>query len=161
MDKMKSLAIAIALGWLTACGGGSGRGNPTAPTPTAPANVAGSYNVAMGASSTCSANLPPQARVLHYVANIAQTGAAVQVELLADVIWSTVTVTGTVSGQTINFLSFSFSEITTAGGVALVAKGTANIAADGSITGTLNGTYQAASGTSCNAANHPIHLVKR
>jgi hypothetical protein len=159
MAKMKWLAIAIALGWLTACGSGSGRGNPTAPTP--PANVAGSYNAAMGASSTCSANLPPDARVLHYVANIDQAGAAVQVQLLADVIWNTVTVTGTVSGQTINFSSFSFSEITTAGGVALVATGTANVAADGSITGTLNGTYQAASGTSCNAANHPIHLVKR
>src|SRR5688500_19164094 len=32
----------------------------------------------------CSANLPPQARVLHYVANIAQTGAAVQVEQCSD-----------------------------------------------------------------------------
>ena len=154
---MKWLAIAIALGWLTACGGG----NPTAPTPAPPANVAGSYNAAMGPSSTCSENLPPDARLLHYVANIAQAGAAVQVQLLGNVIWNTVTVNGTVSGQTINFSNFSFSEITTAGGVALVATGTANIAADGSITGALNGTYQAASGTSCNAANHPIHLVKR
>jgi hypothetical protein len=152
------LAIAMAIGSLMACGGSS----PTAPTPPAtPANIAGSYDAAIGASSTCSANLPPDTRVLHYVANIAQTGAAVQVQLLAPVVWNTVTVNGTVSGQTINFSSFSFSEISTAGGIALVATGTANVAPDGSITGTLSGTYQTPSGASCNAANHPFHLAKR
>jgi len=155
---MKRLSVAMAIGSLMACGGGS----PTAPTPSAtPANIAGSYNATIGASSTCSANLPPETRVLHYVANIAQTGAAVQVQLLAHVIWNTVTVTGTVSGQTINFSSCSFSEISTGGGIALVAAGTANVAPDGSITGTLSGTYQTPSGASCNAVNHPFHLAKR
>jgi hypothetical protein len=161
MHKMKWLAIAMATGSLMACGGGSGGSSPTAPTAAPPANIAGSYNATIGASSTCSANLPPETRVLHYVADIAQTGAAVQVQLLAHVIWNTVTVNGTVAGQTVNFSSFSFSEITTAGGVALVATGTASVAADGSITGTLSGTYQTPSGANCNAANHPIYLVKR
>ena len=159
MDKMKWLAITMAIGSLIACSGGS---SPTAPTPAAtPANIAGSYDLAIGASSTCSVNLPPDTRVLHYVANIAQTGAAVQVQLLANVIWNTVTVNGTVSGQTINFSSFSFSEISTAGGIALVATGTAHVAPDGSITGTLSGTYQTPSGANCNAVNHPFHLAKR
>jgi hypothetical protein len=161
MHKMKWLAIAMATGSLMACGGRSGGSSPTAPTAAPPANIAGSYNATIGASSTCSANLPPETRVLHYVADIAQTGAAVQVQLLAHVIWNTVTVNGTVAGQTVNFSSFSFSEITTAGGVALVATGTASVAADGSITGTLSGTYQTPSGANCNAANHPIYLVKR
>ena len=156
---MKWLSIATAIGSLMACGGGS---SPTAPTPAVtPANIAGSYNVTLGPSSSCSANLPVETRVLHYVANIAQTGGAVQVQLLAHVIWNTVTVNGTVSGQTINFSSFSFSEISTAGGIALVATGTANVAPDGSITGTLSGTYQTPSGASCNAVNHPFHLAKR
>jgi hypothetical protein len=155
---MKWLAMATAAS-LVACGGG---GSPTAPTPAAPpANIAGSYDAAIGVSSTCSANLPPETRVLHYVANITQTGAAVQVQLLAHVIWNTVTVHGTVSGQTINFSSFSFSEISTGGGIALVATGTANVAPDGSITGTLSGTYQTPSGANCNAVNHPFHLAKR
>ena len=157
---MKWLVIAMVIGALMACGGGSGGSSPTAPTP-APANIAGSYDASIGASSTCSANLPPETRVLHYVANIAQTGAAVQVQLSGQVIWNTVAVNGTVSGQTINFSSFSFSEISTAGGIALVATGTANVAADGSITGTLSGTYQTPSGANCNAVNHPFYLVKR
>ena len=156
---MKWLAMATAIGSLVACGGGS---SPTAPTPAVtPANIAGSCDAAIGAASACSANLPPETRVLHYVANITQTGAAVQVQLLAHVIWNTVTVNGTVSGQTINFSSFSFSEISTGGGIALAATGTATVAADGSITGTLSGTYQTPSGANCNAVNHPFHLAKR
>jgi methenyltetrahydromethanopterin cyclohydrolase len=159
MDKMKWPAVAMAIGSFMACGRGS---SPTAPTLAAtPANIAGYYDASIGVSSTCSANLPAETRVLHYVANIIQTGAAVQLQLLAEVIWNTVTVTGTVSGQTVNFSSFSFSEISTAGGIALVATGTANIAPDGSITGTLSGTYQTPSGANCNAANHPFHLAKR
>jgi hypothetical protein len=77
------------------------------------------------------------------------------------VIFNSATITGTVSGQTITLSTFSFSEITTGGGVALVTTGTANVAADGSITGTLSGTYQTPSGTNCNAANHQIQMVKR
>ena len=68
---------------------------------------------------------------------------------------------GTVAGQTVAFSTFSFSEITTAGGVALSSTGTASVAADGSITGTLSGTYQTPSGTSCNAANHQVRFVRR
>ena len=161
MDVMKWLAIAMAIGSLIACGGSSGGNSPTAPTPAAPANIAGSYNATIGPSSTCSANMPLDTRVLHYVANVTQTGAAIQMQLSAHVIWNTVTVTGTVSGQTINFSSFSFSELTTGGGVALVATGTANVAGDGTITGILRGTYQAASGSSCSAANHQIQMVRR
>ena len=159
---MKWLAIATAIAPLVACGGGSRGSSPTAPTAAAPpANIAGSYNLAIGASSTCSANLPVETRVLHYVANITQTGAAIEVQLLAHVIWNSVTVTGTVSGQTVSFSNFSFSEITTANGIALAATGTANVAADGSITGTLSGTYQTPSGANCKAVNHPFHLAKR
>ncbi len=151
---MKRLAIATAIGSLMACGGGS----PTAPTP---ANIDGSYNLTITASSTCSANLPSETRVLKYVANISQTGASFQVSLLAHVIFNTVTVSGTVSGQTITFSTFSFGEITTGGGVALATTGTANVATDGSMTGTLSGTYQTPSGTNCNAVNHQIQMVRR
>jgi hypothetical protein len=163
---MRRLAMAAAIGSLIACGGGSGESSPTAPTAAATpaptnANIGGSYDVTLTASSTCSANLPSDTRVLKYVANVTQTGTAVQVQLLAHVIWNTVTVNGTVSGQTINFSTFSFSEITTANGIALASTGSANVGADGSITGTLSGTYQTPSGTNCNAGNHQIQMVKR
>lgn len=161
MGKMKWLTIATAIGSSMACGEGSGGSNPTAPTPAPPANIGGSYNATIAASSSCSANLPVEMRVLNYVANITQTGTAVQVQLSAHVVWNNVTVSGTVSGQTINFSTFSFSETTTAGGVAVAATGTANVAADGLITGTLSGTYQTPSGSNCNAGNHQIVMVKR
>ena len=99
--------------------------------------------------------------MLNYVANITQTGTAVQVQLLAHVIWNTVTVNGTVSGQTVTFSNFAFDEITTANGIALTSTGTATVAADGSITGTLSGTFQTPSGTTCNAINHQFVMVKR
>jgi len=154
----KWLAIATAIGSLTACGGGS---SPTAPTPPAPpANIAGPYNANVIASSTCSANLPSETRTLFFVATITQTGAAVQVELVAKAPGNpSVTVSGTVSGQAINFPSFSLSETMTHG-VTLVASGNASVGANGSITGTLNGTYHTPSGASCNAANHQLELVK-
>ena len=156
---MNWLAMAAAIGALTACGGGNG--SPTAPTPQPPANVAGSYDASIAPASSCSANLPVEARVLHYVANITQTGAAVEVQLSDHVTWNSVTVTGTVSGQTVTFSNFAFSEITTANGIALTSTGTALVADDGSITGTLSGTFQTPSGASCNAGNHLIHMVKR
>jgi hypothetical protein len=156
---MKWLAMATAIVSLTACGGGSSPAAPSAPT--TPANIAGSYDLSIGAASTCSANLPVETRVLHYVANVSQTGAAFNVQLVANVIWNNAVVTGTVSGQTVTFSTFSFSDITTGGGIALVATGTANVSPDGSITGTLLGTYQTPSGASCNAVNHPFHLAKR
>lgn len=158
---MKWPAIAMAIGSLMACGGDSGD-TPTAPTPAPPnANIAGSYNATITASATCSTNLPTATRVLNYVANVSQTGAAVQVQLLAHVIWNSMAVNGTVSGQTITFSTFSFSENDTGGGVALVATGTGNVAADGTITGTLSGAYGTPSGANCNAGNHQIQMVKR
>ncbi len=152
---MKRLAIATAIGSLMACGGSS---SPTAPTN---ANIVGSYDLTITASSTCSANLPSETRVLKYVANITQTGAAFNLSLLGHVSFNSATTTGTVSGQTITFSTFSFNETTTGGGVALVTTGTANVAADGSIAGTLSGTYQTPSGANCNVSNHQVQMVKR
>ena len=149
----KWLAIAVAIGSLTACGEGS---SPTTPTP--PANIAGPYNANIIASSTCSANLPSETRSLGFVATVTQTGAAVQMQLVAHQ-GGTVTVSGTVSGQTVNFPSFSFSE-SIGRGAALVASGNASVGANGSITGTLSGTYQTPSGSSCNAANHQLEMIK-
>jgi hypothetical protein len=155
---MKRLATAVAIGSLLACSGGSS--GPTAPTPpAAPANIAGPYEATVTASSTCSANLPSATRALQYSAEVLQTGTAVQVQLIAHGVVGTVTVSGTVSGQTVNFPSFSVSE-TVGRGAALVASGNANVTADGSITGTLSGTYQTPSGLSCNAANHQLQMVK-
>jgi hypothetical protein len=153
----KWLAVATAIGSLAACGGGS---SPTAPT-AAPANIAASYAAKVTASSTCSANLPAETQALDFLANITQTGAAVQVHLIAHVPGvPEITFSGTVSGQTVNFPSFSFTQ-TMGRGAALAASGNASVAANGlSITGTLNGTYQTSSGASCNAANHQIQLVK-
>jgi hypothetical protein len=150
----KCLAIAVATGFLMACGGGS---SPTAPTP--PANIAGPYGATITASSTCSANLPFP--VLAFSATVTQTGAAIQVQLVAHAPGApSTTVSGTVSGQTVNFPSLSLSEAM-GRGVALAASGNANVAANGmSITGTLSGTYQTPSGSSCNAANHQLELVK-
>jgi hypothetical protein len=161
--RMKWLAIAMAIGSLMACGGGSGGSSPTAPTAAvANANIGGSYNLTITASSACAANLPSAARVLAYVADVAQTGAAFNAQLLAHVIWShNAAVSGTVSGQTVAFATLSFSEITTGGGVGLVSTGSATVAGNGTITGTLSGTVQTASGTSCNATNHQIQMTKR
>lgn len=152
----KWLAVAAAIGSVTACGGDGG---PTAPT--APANIAASYAATVTASSTCSANLPNETRALDFLANITQTGAAVQVQLIAHVPGvPEITFSGTVSGQAVSFPSFSFNQAM-GRGAALAASGNANVAANGlSITGTLNGTYQTSSGASCNAANHQIQLVK-
>ena len=156
----KWLAIATVLGSLMAFSGCSDGNSPTAPT-APPANIAASYGATVTASSTCSANLPTETRALEFLATITQTGAAVQVQLVAHVPGvPEVTFSGTVSGQTVNFPSFSFTQ-TMGRGAALAASGNANVAANGlSITGTLNGTYQTSSGASCNATNHQIQLVK-
>jgi hypothetical protein len=153
---MRRLAIAMAIGSLVACGGCGGGSSPAAPTP--PANIGGPYDLTITASSTCSANLPAAAWVLGFLATVTQSGTAAQVQLVAHQ-GGTGTVSGTVSGQTVNFPSFSLSE-TMGSGATLVASGTANVAADGSITGTLSGTYQTPSGSSCNAANHQLQMVK-
>ena len=152
---MTRLAIAMALGPLMACGGGCG----SSTAPTTPANVAGEYNATITASSTCSATLPAAAWVLKYPATVTQSGAAVQVKL-AHHQGSTVTVSGTVSGQTIDFPSFALGQNMTEGVVALAATGKANVGADSSIAGPLSGTYQTSAGTSCNAADHQLQLKK-
>jgi hypothetical protein len=113
---MKRLALGMAIGSLTACDGCDG-GTWFASTP--PANVASEYSATITASATCSANSPAGAWVVRYAATDTQTGAAVEVKLIQHQ-GSTVTVTGTVSGQTINFPSLSFNEKT----------GKATIAAD-------------------------------
>ena len=150
---MKRMAMATVLGFLTACSGG---GSPTAPTP--PASIAGPYEVRITASSSCSANLPSDARALVFVSDVTQTGAAVQMQLVGHQ-GGTVTVSGTVSGQTVTFTSLSLSE-TLGRGATLAASGSATVGANGSLTGTINGTYQAPSGASCNAANHQFEMIK-
>jgi hypothetical protein len=158
---MKWLAIAAAIGSLVACGGsGGGSSSPTAPS-APPANIAGPYNVNIIASSTCAATLPSETSTLSFVSTITQTGAAVQVELVAKAAGNpSVTFSGTISGQTVNFPSLSISQAM-GHGVTLVASGNANVGANGLIiTGTLSGTYQTPVGSSCNAANHQIEMVK-
>jgi hypothetical protein len=152
---MKQLTIALAIGSVIALGACS---SPAAPTP---AKIDGSYDLTLTASSACSANLPVETRVMKFIANVTQTTATFNVSLLAHVIFNSSVVTGTVNDQTITFSTFSFSEITTAGGIAISSTGTAIVAADGSITGTLNGTYQTPSGATCNAANHQVQMVRR
>jgi hypothetical protein len=157
----KWLAIATAIGSLMACGGCSGGSSSTAPTPsTPPANIAGPYNANIIASSTCAATLPEEMRTLFFVATITQTGAAVQLELVAKAAGNpSVTVPGTISGQTVNFPNLSISQAM-AHGITLVASGNASVGANGSITGTLSGTYQTPSGSTCNASNHQLEMVK-
>ena len=152
----KWLAIAAAIGSLTACGGDS---SPTAPT--APANIAASYDVTVTASATCSASLPTETQTLNFLAEITQTGAAAQVKLIAKVPGVPETsFSGTVSGKTLTFPSFSFTQ-TMGRGAALQATGNASLAANGlTMTGALNGTYQTSSGANCNAANHQLQMVK-
>lgn len=159
---MKRLAIAMAIGTLAACSGGSSGSGPTAPTSSAPpANIAGPYVATITASSACAANLAFP--VLGFLATVTQTGAAVQVQLIAHAPGApSGTVSGTVSGQTLHFPSFPLNDVM-ARGATLAASGNLNVASSGlSITGTLSGTFQTTpSGPSCNAANHQIELVKQ
>ena len=149
---MKRLAIAMAIGSLMACGGGS-----TEPTP--PADIAGSYNVHINASSSCSANLPSEARTLLFISTVTQADATVQMRLESHQ-GNVTTVSGMVSGPTVSFPTVSLSE-SMGRGATLAASGSATVsAANGSLTGTLNGTYQTPSGSSCNAANHEFRMVK-
>ena len=152
--KMKWLAIATAIGSLTACGSSS----PTAPT-APPASIPGPYSATLTAASTCSANLPFP--ILGFLATVTQTGAAVQVELQAHAPGTpTGTVAGMVSGQTVSFPSFALTEAM-GRGATLAASGNLNVATGGlSITGTLSGTFHTPSGLSCNATNHQLELVK-
>ena len=163
---MKRLAIAMALGSLMACGGSTPTTPTTPATPAtpAPANIAGSYDLTLIASPTCSQSLPPATRNLKYIADITQTGTLNTlfiVTLSGDVAFGDVVISGGITGQEIKFGSFAISEKTTGGGIALVATGTANVAPDGSMTGTLSGIYQTPSGETCNSTVHQIQLVRR
>ena len=151
------LVIAAVTGSMTACGGNSG---PTSPSAT-PANVAASYSATVTASSTCSANLPSETRALDFLLNMTQSGSTVQAQLIAHVPGVPETsFSGTVSGRTVSFPSFTFNQ-TMGRGAGFSASGSANVAANGlKIEGTLNGTYQTSSGASCNATNHQIQLTK-
>jgi hypothetical protein len=162
---IRSIVLSAAIASLMACDG-----SPTPPTPTptptpTPVNIAGSYDLTLIASSTCSANLPVATRTLKYIANITQTGTLNTlfiITLSGDVTFGEVIISGGIlNGNELKFGSFSFSEKTTAGGIALVATGTAAVSADGSINGTLNGIYQTPSGATCNSSVHQIGLVKR
>ena len=154
---MKWLRIQAVIGTLVACAGCSGD-SPTAPT-TPPANIAGPYSLTITAASTCSGNLPFP--ILGFFATITQTGTSVQAQLLAHAPGApTGTVSGTVSGQTVNFPSFPLTEAM-GRGATLAASGNASVATGGmSITGTLNGTFQTPSGPSCNSTSHQMQLVK-
>lgn len=154
---MKWLAIATAVGSMTACGGSSG-GSPTAPT-ASPANIAGQYMTTITAASTCAGNVPSP--VLAFLTTVTQTAAAVQMELLAHAPGAPKgTVSGTVSGQAVTFASFPLSE-PMGRGATLVASGTANVATNGlTITGALSGTFQTSSGLTCNSTSHQVQMVK-
>ena len=151
----KWLGVATAIGSLAGCSGGS---SPTAPT-VPPANIAAQYSMSITAASTCSANLPFP--VLGFLATVTQTGAAVQMELLGHAPGAPMgTVSGTVTGQTVNFPSFPLSEAM-GRGATLGASGTADIATDGLlITGALSGTFQTPSGLTCNSTSHQMQMVK-
>ena len=152
---IRAAVLATAIGSMIACGS-----SPVEPPP--PANIAGSYTMTVTASSSCSANLPADARELQAIADITQTAAAFKVTLLGHVVLVSASVSGSVSDKLVSFSTFALNELSTGGGVVLSTTGTANVAADGSITGTLNGTYQAAaSGAICTATNHQIKLVKK
>jgi hypothetical protein len=149
---MKRLAIAMAIGSLMACGGSS----PTESTP--PANIAGSYNFQITASSSCSANLPSDTRALLFVSTVTQAGSAVQMQLVGHQ-GGTATAAGTVSGQTVSFPTLSLSE-NMGRGATLAASASASVVNANRLTGTVNGTFQTPSGSSCNAANHQLEMVK-
>lgn len=152
----KWLAIMTGVGSMVACGGSSS--SPTAPT-APPANIAAQYSMTITAASTCSANVPFP--MLGFLATVTQTGAAVQMELLGHAPGApTGTVSGTVSGQAVNFPSFPLSEAL-GRGATLVASGIANVATNGlSITGALSGTFQTPSGLTCNSTSHQLQMVK-
>src|SRR3954452_15715015 len=105
---MKRLAIAMALGSLMACGGGTPT-PPTTPTPPAPANIAGSYGLFLNASPTRSQNLEEATRNLKYIADITQTGTfnpLFIMTLSGDVVFGDVVIRGCIFGQEVNPAAF-------------------------------------------------------
>jgi hypothetical protein len=105
--------------------------------------------------------LPSETRVLNYAADVSQSGATAQMQINPHG-GIPVTVTGTLSGQTITFPSVSFSATTSSGSaMSIVATtGKATVAANGEIAGTLSGTFQSGSGASCNAGDHQLQMKR-
>jgi hypothetical protein len=158
-------AIAMAAAASVACGSSSPT-TPTTPTTTTPtpANIAGSYDLTLAVSQTCAQNLPPAARMFKYIATITQTGTLnnlIIMTLSGDVAFGEVVISGVVSDKEFKITQFAYSEKTTGGGIALIATGSAAIAADGSMTGTLSGIFQTPAAATCNSTVHGIQLVKR
>jgi hypothetical protein len=157
-------ALAAAIGASMACGSSSNYTAPTTPAAPAPANIAGAYDLTLAVSQTCSQNLPPATRTLKYVANIIQTGTLNTLfimNLSGDVSFGDVIISGGITENVLKIAQFSFSEKTTGGGIAMIGTGTAVVAADGSITGTLSGIFQTPSAAACNSTAHGIQLTKR
>jgi hypothetical protein len=155
--------VATAIAASTACGAADPT-TPTTPVVPTPANIAGSYDLTIAASQTCSQNLPVAARTLKYVANITQTGSLNTLfimNLSGDVAFGDVIISGGITENVLKIAQFSFSEKTTGGGIAMIATGTAVVASDGSITGTLSGIFQTPSAATCNSTAHGIQLTKR
>ena len=148
---MKRVALAMAVGSVMACGG-------SGPTTPSPANIAGTYNATVTASSTC-AGVPAAARVLVLGAEVAQTGSAASV-LFNPHGGNPVTVTGTVSGQTVSFPSLSINGSMSGAAMSIAASASnANVAASGEITAPLSGTFQGA-GASCSAGDHQLQMKR-
>ena len=91
---IRSAVVATAIGSMIACGS-----NPVEPPP--PANIAGSYDMTVTASSTCSATLPADAREFKSIADITQTEATFKATLVGHVIFVSVSVSGSVSDNRI------------------------------------------------------------
>lgn len=166
------LLCGVAL--LTACSGSS-PGSPTSPSPSAfapspvatpapatPANIAGSYNLVITASSVCASNLPAAARVVRQVVTIAQSGADFTTSFTGGD--GTNTFVGTLSGPTIRNVYVSISA--TIGTDALIvasASGTGTVASAGTtISGTLSGNFlMVFTGGNCNAFDHQFQFTRR
>jgi hypothetical protein len=149
--KMKRAIVLAAIGSLMACGGGG----PTAP---APANIAGTYNATITASSICAA-VPSAARVIILGAEVSQTGSAATV-LFNPHGGSSLTVSATVSGQSVSFPSLSINGSIEGNAMSVSAAGSqGSVASNGAITTSLSGTFQG-SGASCNAADHQLQMKR-
>jgi hypothetical protein len=99
--------------------------------------------------------------VLAFATTVTQNGAAIQAQLVAHAPGNpTGTVSGMVSGQTVNFSSFPLTEAM-GRGATLAASGNVSVAGNGlTMTGTLSGTFQTPSGLTCNSTNHQLEIVK-
>jgi hypothetical protein len=181
---MKSMSIRIlilaAATSVSACGGGSA--SPTAPTsttppptsttplppapvptppPAAPANIAGTYNLVLTASSSCAASLPAAGRVVRYVATVTQSGSQFQASLTGST-FSTALFQGTVAGQTVTLSVVGIGDLNIGTiGLVITGRGTATVGTGGTISGTFDGSFNNLAGNSCNAFDHQFQLMRR